>query len=118
VTDPDQAAAALAFAKKYELLPASAVSNIRTAVVDYSDAEELAAAIPRWGGGGGGEGGGPGEGGGLLGEGGLTRGRGFDPGGRGDVCVGREGGMVCVCVWGGGNTGGGLEVTQVLLSRA
>jgi hypothetical protein len=50
VADIERATAALNFAKKYELLAADALSNIKLVELDYSDDEALAAALPKRGG--------------------------------------------------------------------
>lgn len=47
VVDTQDAAARVAFAKKYELIPAAAAANLKLAEVSYEGVEELAAAIPK-----------------------------------------------------------------------
>jgi hypothetical protein len=47
VSDAEEAEAAAAFAKKYELLPSSAAANVKLLEVDSSDADALAEAIPK-----------------------------------------------------------------------
>ncbi len=49
VLDGERGAAALSFARKYELLTPEALSNIKLVEIDPSDVESLAAALPRRG---------------------------------------------------------------------
>jgi hypothetical protein len=49
VSDKERAQAALAFAKRYELLGSESLSNIKLVELDYSDADSIAEALPRRG---------------------------------------------------------------------